>query len=234
MDCPNCRAQIPESDTRCRECGAAIAVAAARAFREKQAAHAREVAATDLSKVYPQHMRVPRPAPAPPEGSVQSGGDRLPGVVRPAASAAGGVRGESGRVPGVVQSAAAASAVRPAHGGAPPPRPPAQYARARVQQKAPAPPGAGMALASLICSVAGVFLLTTCIAAPVSPIPLFLGAILGFIAVQQLPLNAEKTVRAQAQFGLWIGVGGSVLVLLFLIFFAGIFVLGMMEGAASV
>ncbi len=91
-----------------------------------------------------------------------------------------------------------------------------------------------MALASIICSVAGVFLITTCILAPISPVPLVLGAVFGYLASQQLPPNAEQAIRSQAQFGLWIGVAGSAIALLCIVLFATVFLLGILEGAATV
>ncbi len=94
-------------------------------------------------------------------------------------------------------------------------------------------PGTGMALASLISSIIGALLLLSCFGAVLSPIPLVLGVILGIGAIRQLPPSAHRSSRAQAQFGLWIGIIGSVIVAFFFAMVVLGFMLEMMEAAPA-
>lgn len=106
---------------------------------------------------------------------------------------------------------------------------PAGVVRTRPQQ----PPGAGYALASLICSIVGVLLLTSCFGTILSPLPLALAAVLGYLASRELPPTAERRFHSQAQFGLWIGVGGTVLALIMIGLFLIVLVIGAMGGATA-
>ena len=101
-----------------------------------------------------------------------------------------------------------------------------------ADQQAPSP-GSDLALASTVCSLVGTFLLTTCVLAPLSVVPLLFGAFFGALAMGRLPVNAKRSARTQAQFGMWIGVAGSAFALLVLAVFGTIVVLGLLDSAAT-
>lgn len=65
-------------------------------------------------------------------------------------------------------------------------------------------PGERTALVSLICSAAGLL---------ICPCTLPLGAILGYMAMQELPADASDAARLQARFGFWLGCIPTVLFL---------------------
>lgn len=99
-------------------------------------------------------------------------------------------------------AAATAGPLRPAHGGPPGQR---QSVSGGTMGKMP---GETAALAGLICSLLG--LATSCACVPLFPV----GGALGYLALRDLPPDARRPVRLQAQIALWVGVGGTLLAVL--------------------
>jgi hypothetical protein len=99
---------------------------------------------------------------------------------------------------------------------------PAPYGQQQYVAYGPQTRTNGLAIASLVCSIAG---LATCISAPV-------GIVLGHVAKRQIRETGEQG-EGLANAGLWVGYILTVLFVLFLIGWLGIVIFAIGQGVTS-